>query len=79
MRDSLVIGDQVVTIGGIIGEIVKIDDEQVELLTAKTTKMVFRRSAIASRLNEPVTDSVTAEVQTVMDDSVEESETIINE
>lgn len=79
LRDSLVVGEQVTTIGGIIGEIVAIDDEQVELITAETTKLVFRRTAIASRLIEPATDPVTAEVQTVTDDGVEESETIINE
>lgn len=47
MRDSLNIGDEIVTIGGIIGKIVKIKEDRVTIATADS-KMVFLKSAIGS-------------------------------
>ena len=47
MRDSLAVGDEVTTIGGIIGEIVRIKDETVTIETGKDrTKIRILRSAI---------------------------------
>ncbi len=47
MRDSLTVGDEVTTIGGIIGEIVSIKDETVIIETTKErTKLRLLRSAI---------------------------------
>ena len=49
MRDSLAVGDEVTTIGGIIGEIVSIKDETVVIETTKAgTKIRFLKSAIRS-------------------------------
>ena len=49
MRDSLSVGDEVTTIGGIIGEIVSIKDETVTIETSKAgTKIRFLKSAIRS-------------------------------
>lgn len=49
MRDSLAVGDEVTTIGGIIGEIVSIKDETVTIETSKAgTKLRFLKSAIRS-------------------------------
>ena len=49
MRDSLAVGDEVTTIGGIIGEIVSIKDETVTIETSKAgTKIRFLKSAIRS-------------------------------
>ena len=49
MRDSLEVGDEVTTIGGIIGEIVRIKEETVTIETGKDrTKIRIRRSAIRS-------------------------------
>ena len=49
MRDSLAIGDEVTTIGGIIGEIVSIKDETVTIETSKAgTKIRFLKTAIRS-------------------------------
>lgn len=49
IRDSLQVGDEVTTIGGIIGRVVSIKDETFTLETSRDrTKMRFLRSAIKS-------------------------------
>ena len=49
MRDSLQVGDEVTTIGGIIGKVVSIKDETFVLETTKDkTKIRFLRGAIRS-------------------------------
>ena len=49
MRNSLEVGDEVTTIGGIIGEIVRIKEETVTIETGKDrTKIRILRSAIRS-------------------------------
>ena len=49
MRDSLAVGDEITTIGGIIGEIVRIKDETVTIETGKDrTKIRILRTAIRS-------------------------------
>lgn len=49
MRDALQVGDEVTTIGGIIGRVVSIKDETFTLETSRDrTKMRFLRSAIKS-------------------------------
>ena len=47
MRNSLEVGDEITTIGGIIGEIVRIKDETVTIETGKDrTKIRILRSAV---------------------------------
>lgn len=57
MRNSLEIGDEVITIGGIIGQIVKIKGETVTIATGKDrTTLRFLRTAIREvtvKINEP--------------------------
>lgn len=57
MRNSLEIGDEVITIGGIIGQIVKIKGETVTIATGKDrTTLRFLRSAIREvtvKINAP--------------------------
>ena len=49
MRNSLEIGDEITTIGGIIGEIVRIKEETVTIETGKDrTKIRILRSAVRS-------------------------------
>ena len=49
MRDSLCVGDEVITIGGIIGKVEKINEKSVIILTsAGKNKIEFLKSAIAS-------------------------------
>ena len=58
MRNSLEIGDEVITIGGIIGQIVKIKGETVTIATGKDrTTLRFLRTAIREvtvKINAPV-------------------------
>lgn len=49
MRDSLEVGDEITTIGGIVGEIVKVKEETVTIETGKDrTKIKIRRTAVRS-------------------------------
>ncbi|MBO7682311.1 MAG: preprotein translocase subunit YajC [Clostridia bacterium] len=49
MRDSLKVGDEVVTIGGILGKVVSVKDETVVLETgADRNKIRFTKAAIAT-------------------------------
>lgn len=49
MRNNLQVGDEVTTIGGVIGQIISIKEETVTIETSKDrTKIRFLRSAIRS-------------------------------
>ncbi len=49
MRDSLKVGDKIVTIGGIVGRIVKVKDEEVFLETSTDkNKLVVKKWAVSS-------------------------------
>lgn len=49
MRDALQVGDEVTTIGGIIGVVVSIKEETVTIATSRdNTKIRFLRTAIRS-------------------------------
>ncbi len=49
MRDSLEVGDEITTIGGIVGEIVKVKEETITIETGKDrTKIKLRRSSVRS-------------------------------
>lgn len=49
MRNSLSVGDEVTTIGGIIGRVVNVKEDTFVLETTKErTKIRFKRSAVAS-------------------------------
>lgn len=50
--DSVEVGDEVVTIGGLYGRVVAIGDDQFELEAAPGTVLRFAKSAIARRLVE---------------------------
>ena len=45
---SLKKGQKIVTIGGIYGEIIELDDEKVKVQVAEKVEMTFTRTAIAS-------------------------------
>ena len=51
MRDSVKIGDEVLTIGGVVGKVVTVKDEAIDIETgADRTKIRFTRQAIAKNL-----------------------------
>lgn len=48
MRESLKVGNEVVTIGGIVGKIIKVNEESVTIeIGADKTKLVFEKWGIA--------------------------------
>ncbi len=53
MLVALKIGDKVITIGGIYGEITNIKDDRVFLQVADDVELKFRRSAVGSMQVEP--------------------------
>ena len=57
---SLSVGDEVVTIGGMLGRIVTIDDDVATVETTPGTILRFRRTAIAGRTSadDPGSDGV---------------------
>ena len=73
MRNSLEIGDEVVTIGGIIGQIVKIKGETVTIATGKDrTTLRFLRTAIREvtvKINAPAEAEQPVEAAPVKDES----------
>jgi len=64
-RERLESGDQVQTIGGLIGTVIDVEDDRVTLETTPGTQVVFLKVALA-KLIEPLDDSDEA-------DDVEES------
>lgn len=57
MRNNLTIGDEIVTIGGIMGRVVKVKDDYVVIETGSDrTKIKFRKSAIGSVEKKAGTD-----------------------
>jgi preprotein translocase subunit YajC len=51
---SLAVGDQVLTIGGIFGEIIALDDETAQVETTPGTILRCRRNAIAGVVGPPL-------------------------
>lgn len=47
---SLAVGDDIVTVGGLLGRIVAIDDDTATVETTPGTLLRFRRTAISGRL-----------------------------
>ncbi|MDY6065692.1 MAG: preprotein translocase subunit YajC [Finegoldia sp.] len=50
MRESLRVGDNVITAGGIVGKIVRVTDDYVTLETADTTKIEFLKTSVVSKV-----------------------------
>ena len=51
--DSLKVNDRVVTTGGIYGQIMKIDDQKVQLQIADKVRIDISRTAISGKQGEP--------------------------
>lgn len=52
MLDGLQKGDQVVTIGGILGEISSLDEEKVNLKVADNVEIQFMRTAVGRKIEK---------------------------
>lgn len=58
--DSIGIGDEVVTIGGLFGTVHSVGDEEIELIVGSGTQLRFVKSAIARRITEDLDDEPTS-------------------
>ena len=47
MRDSIKVGDEVITIGGIVGKVCNVKEDRITIVTSES-KMVFLKTAISS-------------------------------
>ena len=50
LLDDIKVGDEIVTAGGILGSIVKIDEQYVTVEVAPNTQMIVQRGAISQLL-----------------------------
>jgi len=50
---ALAVGDEVVTAGGIVGRIVRLDDDRMDMEIAPGVVVPFVRAAVSHRLSEP--------------------------
>lgn len=72
MRESLKIGDLVITIGGIKGKILKVTDDSVILETSNAkTRMEFVKQAISTVVNK-TEDGTSNETEDTAEDESEE-------
>ena len=55
--DSIGLGDEVITIGGMYGTVRALREDEVELELSPGTKVRFIKSAIGKRVSEPGDDS----------------------
>ncbi len=51
MRDSVKVGDTVVTIGGLVGKVVRVTDEQI-IIDAGTGELTFQKFGVNSVIND---------------------------
>jgi preprotein translocase subunit YajC len=75
LSSSLDVGDEVVTIGGLYGQIVTIDERSVELDVAEGVTLRFARRAIAGKapVDEPEADDLEDDDE-LEDDELEDDE-----
>jgi preprotein translocase subunit YajC len=73
MQRSIGVGDQVVTIGGMYGEVMAIDDDEVRLEVAPDVTLRFARRAIAGKVAE-ATEATEATEEEVAEEEPEVEE-----
>ncbi len=86
MRENLSVGDEVVTIGGIVGKVTLVTGDEFNLLTANETTMQFKKTAVAivepkeqPEIVAPVDNAADATTPSVEDDGIRDQETEIKE
>jgi preprotein translocase subunit YajC len=58
--DSVSVGDEIVTIGGLHGRVTRIDEDDLEIEAAPGTKLRFVKSAIARKVTEDSDEEIGA-------------------
>ena len=74
MREALKVGDEIMTIGGVIGKVIKISEKSVVITTgADKTKIEFIKTAIASvKSGEAAAAAKKAEKAAAVEDNLDE-------
>jgi preprotein translocase, YajC subunit len=74
MRDSLKIGDEIITIGGLYGKVVKVKDDYVTLEVGPSkTKMDFAKWAVGSVVKSRVTNDSSTKQAEIKEEVVNET------
>ena len=68
MQDALAVGDEVITAGGLHGEVVGVDETVVRIEIAPGTTVRVDRRAIAARVEPPVEEDEPVEGELVEDE-----------
>jgi preprotein translocase subunit YajC len=63
LMDSLEVGDEIVTIGGLYGTIASLSDDDLELDVAEGTTMRFVKTSVARKVVAPDEDDLAPEEQ----------------
>ena len=75
MRNSLRVGDEITTIGGIVGRVVRVREDTFTIITSKErTRLTFKRSALSSidkKADEPVAETPAETTDTAKEPEVE--------
>jgi len=58
LMDNLALGDEVLTVGGVIGRVTKLRDNYIALSIGKDLEMIFQKNAIASVLPKGTMESM---------------------
>lgn len=56
--DGLAVGDEVMTAGGIIGRVAKINDQYIKLATSDSTEIALQKSAVSTILPKGTLKSI---------------------
>jgi preprotein translocase subunit YajC len=79
MRNSLEIGDEIVTIGGIVGQVINIKEDTITIVTSKDrTKIRFLKTAIREvtvKANAPAEPAPASEAPALKEDKKPEKKT----
>lgn len=75
MRNNLRVGDEITTIGGIVGRVVRVREDTFTIITSKErTRLTFKRSALSSidkKADEPVSEAPADTTDTAKEPEVE--------
>jgi preprotein translocase subunit YajC len=65
---SLVLGDEVVTIGGLLGTVARLEDEAIELEVSPGTRLRFLKSAVARKVTAETEEAAEEEALEAKED-----------
>lgn len=73
-RDRLEVGQEVQTIGGLIGTIIDVEDDRITLSTTPGTEVVFVKMALAKLIEPPLEEELDEDAEPEASDEVGDDE-----